>query len=133
VEPQHGWTNQQIRDALAATAEDLGSAGRDNTYGWGLVRAKAALDHLNGGGTQPPPVPFTLTVTKSKQKGVNLANLSWSGSTCRERRRVPRHDEARHVSGNTFTDSGLANRSTHTYKVCNCRHDHVLQHVTVTF
>ncbi|MBA3886938.1 MAG: S8 family serine peptidase [Acidobacteria bacterium] len=36
------WTNQQVRDALAATAEDLGSGGRDNTYGWGLVRALAA-------------------------------------------------------------------------------------------
>jgi serine protease len=43
------WTNQQIRDALAATAEDLGAAGRDNTYGWGLVRAKAAFDHLKAG------------------------------------------------------------------------------------
>jgi subtilisin family serine protease len=45
------WTNQQIRDALTATAEDLGAAGRDNAYGYGLVRAKAALDHLTGGGS----------------------------------------------------------------------------------
>ncbi len=42
------WTNVQIRDALAATAEDLGTAGRDVYYGYGLVRAKAALDYLTG-------------------------------------------------------------------------------------
>jgi subtilisin family serine protease len=40
-------TNAQIRQALEATAEDLGAAGRDNYYGAGLVRAKAALDYLN--------------------------------------------------------------------------------------
>ena len=49
----HGatWTNQQIRDALAGTASDLGPAGRDNAYGWGLVQAKAALDALIGIGS----------------------------------------------------------------------------------
>ncbi len=44
------WTNQQIRDAMNATAEDLGTAGRDNSFGFGLVQAKAALDFLLGGG-----------------------------------------------------------------------------------
>lgn len=44
------WTAAQIREALSVTAEDLGTAGRDNYTGWGLVRAKAALDYLNGGG-----------------------------------------------------------------------------------
>ncbi|MBE0687463.1 MAG: S8 family serine peptidase [Anaerolineaceae bacterium] len=48
------WTNTQIRDALIKTAEDLGVAGKDNSYGYGLVQAKAALDYL-GGGTPPPP------------------------------------------------------------------------------
>lgn len=40
------WTNEDIRHALTATAEDLGSAGRDNRYGFGLVQAEAALDLL---------------------------------------------------------------------------------------
>jgi serine protease len=44
------WTNQQIRNALAATAEDLGAPGRDDSFGHGLVQARAALDHLGGGG-----------------------------------------------------------------------------------
>ena len=46
------WTNDEIRDALNNTALDLGSAGRDNEYGFGLVQAKAALDSLDGG--NPP-------------------------------------------------------------------------------
>jgi serine protease len=53
------WTNVQIREALAVTAEDRGTAGRDTSFGWGVVRAKAALDYLNGGGgggTDPDPV-----------------------------------------------------------------------------
>lgn len=43
-------TNAQIRQVLRDTAEDLGAAGRDNYYGYGLVRAKAAIDALGGGG-----------------------------------------------------------------------------------
>lgn len=59
------WSNQQIRDALAATAEDLGAAGRDNSYGWGLVQAADALNHLGGGGTtnSPPTASFTFSCT----------------------------------------------------------------------
>ncbi|MRG91404.1 S8 family serine peptidase [Polyangium spumosum] len=44
------WTNKDIRNAITSTAEDLGAAGRDTSYGFGLVRARAALDFLLGGG-----------------------------------------------------------------------------------
>ncbi|NLD45283.1 MAG: S8 family peptidase, partial [Chloroflexi bacterium] len=46
------WSAAQIRGAMQATAEDLGAAGRDTSFGYGLVRAKLALDYL-GGGTPP--------------------------------------------------------------------------------
>jgi subtilisin family serine protease len=36
-------TSQQIRNALTSTALDKGSPGRDNSYGFGIVQAKAAL------------------------------------------------------------------------------------------
>jgi subtilisin family serine protease len=39
-------TNAEIRAALQKSALDLGPRGRDNQYGWGLVRAKAARDWL---------------------------------------------------------------------------------------
>jgi serine protease len=54
------WTNVQIREALQATAEDLGGGGRDNYYGYGLVRACEALKYLGGscgGSTAPTPTP----------------------------------------------------------------------------
>jgi serine protease len=41
-------TNQRIRDAMNATAKDKGTAGRDNSYGYGIVQAKAAIDNLRG-------------------------------------------------------------------------------------
>lgn len=36
-------TAAQIRGALTSTARDLGAPGRDNSYGFGVVQAKAAL------------------------------------------------------------------------------------------
>ncbi len=45
-------TNVEIREALTTTALDLGAAGRDVYYGYGLVQAKAAVDFLVG--TTPP-------------------------------------------------------------------------------
>jgi serine protease len=39
-------TAAEIRAALAASAEDLGAAGRDNAYGFGLVQAVAADEYL---------------------------------------------------------------------------------------
>jgi serine protease len=51
-------SNQQVRDILTSTAEDLGAAGRDNLYGWGLVRAyNAVVAADGGGGGEPPPPP----------------------------------------------------------------------------
>jgi len=43
-------TNAEIRQVLQQTAQDLGTAGKDNSYGYGLVQAKAAIDRLGGGG-----------------------------------------------------------------------------------
>ena len=39
-------TAAQVRQALTSTAEDLGAAGRDTAYGYGLVRADFALAEL---------------------------------------------------------------------------------------
>ncbi|MFC0252179.1 S8 family serine peptidase [Massilia consociata] len=36
----------QIRSTLAKSAEDLGAPGRDDKYGYGLVRARAAYDRI---------------------------------------------------------------------------------------
>jgi hypothetical protein len=43
-------SNAEIRAVLQQTAQDLGVAGRDVYYGFGLVQAKAAIDALGGSG-----------------------------------------------------------------------------------
>jgi subtilisin family serine protease len=54
-------TNVEIRNAMNATAKDLGAAGRDVHYGYGLVQAYEALVYLGGGGTvnEAPVVSIT--------------------------------------------------------------------------
>ncbi len=68
-------TNEQVRIAMAKSAEDRGSAGRDNSYGWGIVKAKAMFDLFAANGCDvgelpPPPEPTSLT------NGVPVDNLS---------------------------------------------------------
>ncbi|USD30725.1 S8 family serine peptidase [Pseudoalteromonas sp. SCSIO 43201] len=43
-------TAKQIRNVLNATAKDKGQAGRDTSYGHGIVQAKAAVDYLTANG-----------------------------------------------------------------------------------
>ena len=51
-----GWTNDQVRAQLRATADDLGTAGWDPLYGFGLVDAdEAAGESAN----EPPTVSIT--------------------------------------------------------------------------
>ncbi|MHB9000422.1 MAG: S8 family serine peptidase, partial [Thermoanaerobaculia bacterium] len=53
-------TNAQVRDAMNKTAKDLGAAGRDNNFGYGLVKALRAKDCLLGTGPCTPstaPLP----------------------------------------------------------------------------
>lgn len=43
-------TAQQIRQVLNTTAKDKGQPGRDTSYGYGIVQAKAAVDYLTNNG-----------------------------------------------------------------------------------
>nr|WP_057832040.1 S8 family serine peptidase [Colwellia sp. TT2012] len=73
-------SNHQIRIAMALTAEDRGRAGRDNSYGYGIVKAKAmydlfanSFDNNNGcdiGDFPPIPEPIQLV------NGEAVSNLS---------------------------------------------------------
>jgi subtilisin family serine protease len=60
----------EIREAIERTAIDLGTSGRDDRYGHGLVDVEAAMNMLGGGvpETSPPEnggscVDFKLTLT----------------------------------------------------------------------
>jgi serine protease len=63
-------TNKQVREALEKSAKDLGTAGRDNYYGNGLVQAKAAYDYLAS-----PPAP----VCKASGNACTAASQCCSG------------------------------------------------------
>jgi serine protease len=54
-----GLTNAQVRSALDSSAAELGAAGRDTSYGYGLVQAKAAVLRL---GTNGLPANIYCTV-----------------------------------------------------------------------
>ena len=57
----NGRVNDEVRNILDNTAHDLGTAGRDTWYGFGLVDAAAAV-----AGAKPPPAGVTVSVTTNK-------------------------------------------------------------------
>lgn len=71
-------SNADVRKALQVTAEDLGAAGRDTSFGFGLVRAKAALDYLapSGGDTTPPVISGVTSSIVNAKKGT--FKISWN-------------------------------------------------------
>lgn len=56
-------TNIQVRDILTSTAQDLGAAGRDPLYGYGLVNAAAAVATVSSSPT--PAVNVVLSTDKT--------------------------------------------------------------------
>jgi subtilisin family serine protease len=72
-----GISNVEVREILQNTAEDLGSAGRDELYGYGLVRADLAV------GTIPPDVPtgnIVGTVLNTEAVAVQGATVTVEGT-----------------------------------------------------
>jgi len=63
-----GWSNSQVRQRLIDTALDLGPAGRDTGYGFGLVNAFAATFS----GTNSAPVAQDGTATTNEDTSVNV-------------------------------------------------------------
>ena len=112
------WTNGQIREALAVTAEDLGTAGRDDSYGWGLIRAKAALDELQlPVGT--PPSGLTAATVRSNGTITGIS-LNWTTGTALELdlyrygfKVATTANDGNHIE--SYVDRGAM---TATYKVC---------------
>ena len=117
-------SNTQVRSALTSTALDLGTAGRDNYYGYGLVRAFAATEALlgGGGGGEPAAAPSGLSATKlGISKGKLQVRLAWSGGdvTVDVYRNNSKVKSAVSNSG-SYSDAIKASGSgTLTYKVCN--------------
>src|SRR5687767_14947056 len=123
-------TNAEIRSALQQTAEDKGTAGRDNSYGYGIVKAKAAYDLLAGG--PPPPTGITLAVKKVKVQGKNYADLTWSGATT-SNVNVTRNTTTFSTANDGAHRDGPLARGSYTYKVCNSDGSACSANVSVSF
>jgi serine protease len=72
-------TATQVRDALKSTAIDLGTAGRDDKTGYGLVQAKAASDALTISCSNNTPPPTSGNVLAN-----NVAKTGLAGATSEE-------------------------------------------------
>jgi len=76
-------TNAEIREAITSTALDLGAAGKDNAYGYGLAQAYAAWQYLGGGGVDPTPTPDPTatpdpTVTPDPDGSMHISSIEMS-------------------------------------------------------
>lgn len=72
-----GTTRTQLVNALYSTAEDLGTAGRDDSYGYGLARADRLVSTIctGGSGNHNPTASFTASTS-----GLTV-NVNGSGSS----------------------------------------------------
>ncbi|HET9268510.1 MAG TPA: S8 family serine peptidase, partial [Vicinamibacterales bacterium] len=114
-------TNAEIREAMQLTALDKGTAGRDNSYGYGIVQAKVAYDYLAGILPPPPPPPppptITLTVTKVTSGGKRYAKLRWSGVSGTYINYFRNTTKYKTLNDGVQRNGPLA-LGTYTYKVC---------------
>jgi len=60
-----GKTNDEIRQIIESTVDDLGAVGWDQSFGWGRVNVYNAVVAAGGGGgqNQPPTADFTYTTS----------------------------------------------------------------------
>ncbi len=106
-----GKTNVDIRNALTATALDLGPAGKDNSYGYGLVQAYAAWQYLGGGGgggggDTTPPVISGIYSRKINTRGG--FEIGWTTDE-------PATTVVQFVGGGTYTNSTLVTNHVMTF------------------
>lgn len=75
----NGRRNDEARWVLQSTCLDLGTTGRDNSFGFGLIDAEAAvLLAYNSGGSPPPPAPiFNAPSNLVGTVNGSTVNLSW--------------------------------------------------------
>lgn len=134
-------TGEDIRAALKVTAERAGNSDDNVKFGYGIVKAKAAYDHLttngcsgdNGGGGDPSG-DFTLSADGRKVKGSQVVDLSWSGTS--EAVDVYRDGSviAASVSGLSYTDNlNRKGGGSYSYQVCEAGTSTCSDSASVTF
>lgn len=109
-----GATNVQVRTALDNSAQDLGVAGRDSSYGYGLVQAHTALEALaamgpggGGAGDTNPPVITNVAATPTNPKNGSF-EITWTTNEAATSDVV--------INGVTYPDSTLATNHKRTFR-----------------
>ncbi|MFT4925806.1 MAG: serine protease [Phenylobacterium sp.] len=78
-------TGTDIRNALKATAQDAGAAGKDDYFGHGVVKAKAASDYITANGcdgdTTEPPTPPTGDGIDETVSNIAVKRRKWAHYT----------------------------------------------------
>jgi serine protease len=97
----------QVREALENTAKDLGPAGRDNAYGFGLVQATAAIQYLADLPPADATPPVISNVASAKLKGTKFS-ISWTTDE-------PARSEVRFTCCGTYTKSALVTSHSMTF------------------
>jgi subtilisin family serine protease len=122
-------SNADVRDAMTSTAEDLGSAGRDSNFGYGLIDIPAAIAALSGPTPDTTP-PSTVSGLSATAAGTSSISLSWSaatdtggsglagykiercsGSTCTNYAQIAT------TTSTSYSNTGLAEATTYRYRV----------------
>ena len=114
-------TNTQLRSALESTALDLGAAGRDNQFGFGLVQALAAADAITGGGGGGTSPSGLSASNNGTIKGKVQISLAWSGGAAAVDvyRGTSKVKSAIANTGTTVDAVKVRGSGSFTYKVCN--------------
>jgi subtilisin len=115
--------NDEVRQRLQATADDLGTSGRDSNYGYGLVDADEAAPAAP---PDPPGAPSGLIASAFSSSQINL---TWTDASTNETGfKIERCAGTAPCSSftqiatvgagaTTFSNTGLAASSTYTYRV----------------
>ncbi|MGQ9633720.1 MAG: S8 family serine peptidase [Bryobacteraceae bacterium] len=109
--------NQDVRLRMQQTAQDLGAAGRDSLYGFGLVRPDLACGTVSGTLPEAPSNLHSTAVTKTS------ISLAWSDNSDNETgfelERCTRSCIliSLPVNSSNYTDTGLKRNTSYSYRV----------------
>jgi hypothetical protein len=116
-----GKTGQALRDAVASTADDLGSSGRDPEFGFGRVNLGSALGtYAPAADTTPPAAPASTSATA----GDGRVSVDWSdvsdpdlgGYRVERKTGTGSWSQIATTSASAFTDTKVTIGTTYTYR-----------------
>jgi len=103
----------QLETLLKENAIDLGTVGKDNLYGYGLVQSPTVQ-----GTAEVPVAPATPLNFKTTDVAINSISLSWDASDNAKSYELKRNGVTIYSGSNTsFVDSKLTQGTTYTYTV----------------